>query len=1414
MNYPTLADFELDTYEYRNYLYRALLDLQSQYEAVPFEKSYQRRRLEERIDRLVDELSTLERVHERTVTQFVRDRSNPDRSPIQRRPAFDYDGFRRNIEALAECGADDLETEHMPKWRELTSKLKKRLDDLKQELAFSNLDALEDSNPFRALPRSLEAVHRLLTQNPASLNFHKIEPFIERVERECEEYLSGDRPLARMHCIMPVFFEADYVEQWVELELNLAGEGYLNPKATLAQKAFFKSDVILFWGQLKADAQELDQLADTLRDAFRYKYDVVGPMSYVARHTRHDPSRSTNLFQRMIQPVRPRFVDENGEPYRNTQVLCWRYHPQKDNALGRTELDHELGRLFTVGILYLDSDGYPTPRKPDFITQGKSEHGHELRAEVDPETGHFMLLEKSLARWTADRKVPYIDDPLTGNWISYEYPDHTANMKQVLDNVDATTDQRRGELDWPPNLFKNSHLSGEKTLKAELHKKDVSGYFDLMGGYSYGFMVLPLGYGSLSIQDLASLPTRATPYEAPELDGAEASNAVAVKYRVDYSTEQLQLPRTLRQLTHELVQARDDIHKAKQHLIQVNAHKREDMRTLGYMAQWVKQGVDAPVERLDPDDISNRKALVEAIRRFQEAIGETVLDPPEPTQVLDKDSRREQHLFQRQTDCKAAAEHYIDVIKRGFRHLNDSKAKAAVNTWLDQQEDLPETVQSDWVSWQLSKVDRSDTTRVGKARSAAEHWKPPVSAVEGLATPYTSLVYDAYAGLLAYLAMNPLPKKLLKSGSDSDEDSNDPQSSEFGEFNLQNNYLAPLLVEWASGSDMNLMVEKVRSVADRSDSLSRSLMPQFFDGKLETELPSSPLSDLIGNIYGSFKTTFIRGPGAPSLMQAVFDLGGQVLKQHYSPHIHSQTQLMVRLYALQYRVAAKVGSRSQTEHLSRVIYGTLAKGDPIAMRRILNHDSLAEWAYGDAQGAISKVHRIEATIKGLDLIYTTCMGVKSLIDLMDGRDQEDPDEHAFQDTLYRIATKTVEYGGPLSTALAAPSQMAYWAEFAAGKGGNSERVAKSLFKKEFFRYSDEAGKAFYGSSVGRWLTAGNNLSKSAMGWANRVCILMEVATFYVNTRNTLTSMAEGDQGDILLNALKTVNSGIFLAAFALNAVPVVGTALFVGGLVMSLAITAWEFYWNNWGQSQWYGDTSVIYDKHWDMLVGQDHALEYKDKDYGASEKMVVSVSYLCEELKKQISRSYYTLPRTIGYQCVEYGPTSANKMTARLTESSDMLLIKKINLIESEMSWGEFSWCAIAKQLDVGFVSRETLLKCIELNDGELSWVMKRQGEDPGLYISDEEEAKAKNEWLSFIENLGLEAEQNSNSPFARIVWRALVSGGRFPKRETEEGEELYTVDQLSNSVTRPSDVSHEDWREFLKCWIEREKTIHGKQG
>jgi len=335
-----------------------------------------------------------------------------------------------------------------------------------------------------------------------------------------------------------------------------------------------------------------------------------------------------------------------------------------------------------------------------------------------------------------------------------------------------------------------------------------------------------------------------------------------------------------------------------------------------------------------------------------------------------------------------------------------------------------------------------------------------------------------------------------------------------------------------------------------------------------------------------------------------------------------------------------------------------------------------------------------------------------------------------------------------------------------------------------------------------------------MGWANRVCILMEVATFYVNARNTMTSMAECDQGDILLNALKTVNSGIFLAAFALNAVPVVGTALFVGGLVMSLAITAWEFYWSNWGQSQWYGDTSVIYDKHWDMLIGQDHALEYKNENYGASENMMISVGDLCTKLKPLTTRTYYTSPETTGYQCVEYGPTSVNKMTARLMESPDMTLIKKINHIEGEVSWGEFSWCAIAKQLDVGFVSRETLIKCIELDDGELSWMMKREGDDPGLYISDEEEAKAKSEWLTFIESLSVESEQNPNSPFARIIWRALVSGGRFPRRETEEGEELYTVDQLNNSVIRPSSVSHDDWRVFLKCWKERELTIHGEQG
>lgn len=90
--------------------------------------------------------------------------------------------------------------------------------------------------------------------------------------------------------------------------------------------------------------------------------------------------------------------------------------------------------------------------------------------------------------------------------------------------------------------------------------------------------------------------------------------------------------------------------------------------------------------------------------------------------------------------------------------------------------------------------------------------------------------------------------------------------------------------------------------------------------------------------------------------------------------------------------------------------------------------------------------------------------------------------------------------------------------------------------------------------------------------------------------DTLSSLEKRDERSAVTNALTTFGLGATLSGLLLaNAIPVVGTALCIGGIVMTLAVEGWNLYWTYWGRSYWMVSTFEVFEDHWKYLMGNSH---------------------------------------------------------------------------------------------------------------------------------------------------------------------------------------------------------------------------------
>ncbi|AJQ97936.1 hypothetical protein [Gynuella sunshinyii] len=514
----------MDILDYRHRLieqlladYRQLEQLSDPAEQLP---------VQQRITRLLSELKAIEQSMKRTGQQFtayhrVMDEHDPDSASQHHR--FVWHRYTRNqpleqlfttdqlSELIAKVGyaeANDARSRLRSRGEALLGNMDRWITQL-QPLAESQT-LLSWRNPFSQwLPELfLFRLEQYLKAN------HGRQPLVDYTMEQMSwaaDYASGQPPHVNQDCL--ALFEHDsVVDAWVAKERErLLPEDSPGAQSWPQQRLrrlidhrFYQPAGKALWEYVKQHALEFDQYpqryqsldAEAELNRQLAVNSLTANLARIGVDPRPDTPGNVNQLAHPPKAVRPQFQNENGEPYRNTQILCWRYHPEKEKELGNMALDGALFGLFTVALMYTDDNGYPTLQKPDFLQKGD----HDQCLQVDPVTGNVLLLERTQAKRP---QQPVEQDPMVATWYSYDEADHLAFMKQAVGLVSQRTPTQET---WKTEALANLGLDADTFFNHDCGEVDLASFFELTEGYYYGFMMLPLGYGSMAIKAIHTLP--------------------------------------------------------------------------------------------------------------------------------------------------------------------------------------------------------------------------------------------------------------------------------------------------------------------------------------------------------------------------------------------------------------------------------------------------------------------------------------------------------------------------------------------------------------------------------------------------------------------------------------------------------------------------------------------------------------------------------------------------------------------------------------------------------------------------------------------------------------------------------------------------------------------------------------------
>ncbi|MEX2367683.1 MAG: hypothetical protein WD601_13865 [Pseudohongiellaceae bacterium] len=365
----------MDMLTYRHHLIAELLGLYREVDQTPSDDPDRRLALHQRIDRCLRDLSWIENELTKIGAEFS---WQPEDQPASGetnltfiRHAHETPFNKATLARLMEqSGLGEAQRERQRssgRWWGYRQRLLTKLVDM--EPLTRHRTTLDDNNPFFWWH---DHVLRHLFIQPHGEHYSSVQTYIDHINTHLNDYLTQAQPSgAALPNVLPLYEHDDLIDRWVAWErqrLEQQGGAAANESlAQLIESRFCQNAGKALWLQMNANAEALDNTADYLSQLDERDRVYRNPTLATGRLAEEDTG-SINVQGVRPRAVRPRFINpDTDQPYRNTQVLCWRYNPSEPDELGNMRLDDQLSHLYTVGILYLDDEGYPTPLKPAFL---------------------------------------------------------------------------------------------------------------------------------------------------------------------------------------------------------------------------------------------------------------------------------------------------------------------------------------------------------------------------------------------------------------------------------------------------------------------------------------------------------------------------------------------------------------------------------------------------------------------------------------------------------------------------------------------------------------------------------------------------------------------------------------------------------------------------------------------------------------------------------------------------------------------------------------------------------------------------------------------------------------------------------------------------------------------------------------
>lgn len=1225
---------------------------------------------------------------------------------------------------------------------------------------------------------------------------------------------------------LPLYQNQKAVEAWVQIEqsaqefsdsppnlvIRFHPDGTNRSQQDFIASGFAQKAALRLWRQICRLAKYEDMRNQLQATSNLFSFNGEQNPLLPGRHM-PDSEGCTNLLIETPASAIPRFVDENGDAYANTQVLCWRYRKGDSSKLSPLLLDQISQNLTSIGLLFTDSDGRPTMVKPDFLL--KPEHRLELQVrpigneqaaagsnpQADPQTADVLLLETS----TGDKPEGFIsNDPLLANWFSYGLPEHQANInnaiglvgdKQVLQVTDLESQRKLENL----GIDKNK----EGTLSEVLSATSLTGLYALTEGYEYGFMVLPLGHGSLAIKDIVSLPER-------QWEGAP----VAIRQSLSAGEQEVTLPRTIRQFNHECFQVRNGLYNSHIAMMEANSYKHSDIIRLEKLKTWVDYNVDFPAKgksKLRPKAWATLKT---ALSDMQEGIRRTQFRRLPMLSLNDPDDAAKYHIYKKQLTTAEAFVRYEAWVKKGMALLDNEPIMQRIGLWSKAQEDMSkQTLQSSGQQWlsQANIVTGSSDDQTNPSFLPLS-WQPPSTQLPDMESPYTPLVYDGVLGVISLLSQSHMDEEL------------------YGRL------LLPAIHSWISSPEVSDLAHELdRALADAQSGFASKAL-KLDQKQIQNELKEnqSPLEYLLGGkgadaakmAFGVAKGTFIRGPGAPALLEGILELASMLLPTVYNNHPKVQMNIMLRIQVLQIMSISRMHLTVNRKQLTVLVSLTLRPKKWLKLGRLLNPQALARRVYPESTWGAGHVQgRIESAIKTVLFFTHKCQQLSRFMDSMDEEKWQNPSESDFRNAAYQYLVSAQSALDETSTLLATPGMVRFLNQIGALnklKGGHLERVVVKLFTAELDDMAQRGATMVFGSDKGtklaKWLIktkSGNAAVFRVMGtWADRISFAASAVACVASTVDAVHYLSNRREYQMMRSTIEAIGYGMVAAGaiinsmgalITVNAIPGVGQVLFVAGTIILVGMIVWDYYWEHWGRAHFYSDTFVIFDDQWTGLADAGYFNEYTSREYGANELTIEAYRTINDTSQSTI----VDVIDILSYGIKLYATVQTNNAIHTHNALSSLfhgkqLAEKKIDPYPADVEWKNFNWLVVARLLERhdfltqsdGNLVKEDACKVIDLDnetDRNFGRALKAG--------SDDAKETAKENLYDLIYSLYQVRQQyreaGGDAPAdvtltAEVIWPALVNG-TFPKE--------YEQADLLEKATYPT-LNQKQVKDFLQRW------------